>query len=488
MQSALREEFNQLFRRIAENLDIPDRLYEDAILKYEDVGSWLAADGSELQEYSPEIYPQGSFRLGTMIKPHTNKDEYDIDLVCHLNIRKEYTTQKELKQMVGNRLGKRSDIANILSPSRRCWNLDYPKQFHMDVLPAIPNEEWLPTGIFLTDTDLRAWQRSNPKLYAEWFYECMKPVFEKRRRTLAESYQMNVEEVPRWQIKTPLQRAIQLLKRHRDIHFQEDQENRPVSIIITTLAARVYNNQADLYDALLDIVRDMPKFVETRNGQWWVPNPVEPGENFADKWNEKPERRRAFFTWLQKVDDDFTTAIQQESLRKASDVLASSIGQDTLIKAVASLGVSPGGLPTSQSSNSDSVPDLSNTNHCLRPLWPVQTQYKASVRGGIHKDLYTSKKLWDLSNRAVPKKIALRFEVQTNVPAPYEVKWQVVNTGEEARKDEGLRGDFYDGEESSGRVRWETTKYAGTHWVEAFIIKNSACVARSGRKLVRIRG
>jgi hypothetical protein len=80
----------------------------------------------------------------------------------------------------------------------------------------------------------------------------------------------------------------------------------------------------------------------------------------------------------------------------------------------------------------------------------------------------------------------LRFEADTNAPHPYEIHWQVVNTGREAALDRGLRGAFY---ESNGgaKVRWETTKYAGTHWVEAFVIKNGLCVARSGRKNVRIK-
>lgn len=489
MQIVLKEDLSQLLRYAAEILDIPDHLYEDAVLKYEDIGAWLAAEDSELREYVPEIYPQGSFRLGTIVRPLTRKDEYDIDLVCHLQIKKENTTQKELKQIVGNRLKKRQDIAEILEEYRRCWRLDYPKQFHMDVLPVIPNIERPPTGLLLTDKELVRWQKSNPKLYADWFYSRMKVIFEERKGALAKSYQMDIEEVPYWQVKTPLQRAVQILKRHRDIYFQNDQDNRPVSIIITTLAAKAYRNQDDLYDALLDLVRDMPKFIECRYGRWWVPNPVDPqDENFADKWNEKPERRLAFFTWLKKVESDFTSALQGQTLRKAFEVLSPAICHETIVKAATSLGISSGSLPTPQTSSSNNVPALTDTSHCQRLLWPERRQYKASVKGAVYPKLRHTKKLWALGERPVPKRIALRFEVTTNVPYPYEVHWQVVNTGDEARRANGLRGDFYDGEGSYNRVRWEETSYAGTHWVEAFVIQNGVCVARSGRKFVRIRG
>jgi hypothetical protein len=63
---------------------------------------------------------------------------------------------------------------------------------------------------------------------------------------LAEALKANIEDVPEWRVKTPLQRAVQLLKRHRDVYFAGDYENRPISIIITTLAAHAYKNQENV--------------------------------------------------------------------------------------------------------------------------------------------------------------------------------------------------------------------------------------------------
>jgi hypothetical protein len=116
---------------------------------------------------------------------------------------------------------------------------------------------------------------------------------------------MSVDDIPDYQVKTPLQRAVQLLKRHRDLHFQNDPDDKPVSIILTTLAAKAYSNEDLLYDALRAIVHNMPDYIERRNGKWWVPNPVNDKENFADKWNEYPERREKFMAWLDKVESDF---------------------------------------------------------------------------------------------------------------------------------------------------------------------------------------
>lgn len=486
-----KQKLGDLLIKTASALDIPDYVYEDATLKYEDVGTWLAEDDSELKDYAPEIYPQGSFRLGTVVRPISRADEYDIDLVCHLSVAKEKTTQKSLKKMVGDRLEKREDLKEILTPSRRCWVLEYPPQaqmprFHMDVLPAIPNQERPPTGILLTDTELTLWQKSNPKAYSEWFYDRMKVVFREKRASLAEAIQASVEDVPEWQVKTPLQVAIQVLKRHRDIHFQHDADSRPVSIIITTLAAHAYRNQPDIYDAFTDIVRDMQKFVEKRNGRWCVGNPVDPDENFADKWNQYPERQVAFAKWLEKVRSDFATVGQKQTLNEAVDFLTPSFGAPIMAKVASDLGIKGVSALALVATSPIQVPAIGDTSHCLAPAWPVHEQYKANLTASVYWKK-GGKKLWQLTGRPVPKKVWLRFAVTTNAPPPYDVRWQVVNSGKEARDARQLRGGFYEGDVPGNAVRWETTAYNGTHWVEAFIIKDAMCVARSGRRNVLVR-
>lgn len=488
------DQLNNLLLQLSTALDIPDDLYDDAILKYEDIGTWLASYDSGLNIYSPEVYPQGSFRLGTVIRPISNNDEYDIDIVCTLkNIHKEETTQDRLKQGVGDALKKRDDLVKILSSSRRCWTLDYPHQFHMDILPSILNNERPPTGILLTDTELKNWQKSNPKAFSEWFYNQMRVAFQETRVLLAKSIGADVEDVPEWQVKTPLQRVIQLLKRHRDIYFMTDGDNKPASIIVTTLAARAYRNQVNVYEALTEIVGEIESnwgkadFVEKRNGHWWVANPVDPDENFADKWNENPDRINAFIKWLRKINTDLNNVGQKKTLREAFDALTPSFDKQTIARVANNLGFNDVvNLPVI-TSRKIQVPALGDTSHCQAPVWNITQRYKVSVKGSIYLNKGSSKKLWVLTDRPLPKNVHIRFSIKTDTPPPYEVKWQVVNTGTEALHDNGLRGEFYPSESGSNGVRWEHTQYAGTHWIEAFIIKNGICVARSGKKYVRIK-
>ena len=480
-----KQRFSDLLAAIADGLDISEKLYEEATLKYEEVGIWLSQDESGLAKYSPEIYPQGSFRLGTVVRPIDPSCDYDIDLVCHLDIPKESVSQKELKDMVGKRLKEHADLAEIVTSSRRCWNLSYPKQFHMDVLPAIPNAEQPPDGILLTDTELVRWQKSDPKSYATWFYQAMAVRFEEERAAIAKALQASVEDVPEWRVKTPLQRAVQLLKRHRDFVFQADTENRPVSIIITTLAARAYQNQANLHEALLAIVDRMPRYIENRNGRWWIENPAEPDENFADKWNEKPERRLAFLKWLDRVRTDVQAAIQSKDLHEAVQKMSPPFGATTVSAAETAILKSFGIAAPAVALATRPLPTIdAAVPHCQPPQWETKLRYKVDVTGSLYTKRY-GKRVAELARRRIPKGMWLRFSVRTNTPAPYAVSWQVVNTGAQAAAAAQLRGDFYDSDIGSG-VRWETAQFSGLHWVEAFVIKDGVCVARSGRKYVSV--
>ena len=67
-----------------------------------------------------------------------------------------------------------------------------------------------------------------------------------------------------------------------------------------------------------------------------------------------------------------------------------------------------------------------------------------------------------------------------------QIYWQVVNTGEEARENNCLRGGF---EQSNiySYGRHESTSYTGTHWVQAFVVNNGICVAKSKEILVKIK-
>jgi len=121
----------------------------------------------------------------------------------------------------------------------------------MDVLPAIPDADSpSATAIELTDRNLRNWQKSNPLAYVEWFRTQCAKQFEEERAILASSYG-SVDAVPNHRVRTPLHRIVQILRRHRDIYFAGDLDDRPPSSLITTLAGKGYEGETDLVDATI---------------------------------------------------------------------------------------------------------------------------------------------------------------------------------------------------------------------------------------------
>ena len=180
---------------------------------------------------------------------------------------------------------------------------------------------------------------SNPYQYQKWFESRMKEVLEEARRKQASVIKCSIDDVPTYAVKTPLQKAVQLLKRHRDVYFQEDNDNAPISIIITTLAALAYHNERDVYAALCSIVRDMPKFIELRNRQYWIANPVMADENFADKWNETTAKKRAFDQWLSKVRLDLIeNPLHCFGIHQYSKIFSKNRGKAPVDRAVAAMG------------------------------------------------------------------------------------------------------------------------------------------------------
>jgi len=330
-----------LLERIVEELDIPESLYLQAKNRYESVGDWLSKDDSPLTIYNPEIYPQGSFLLGTVIKPISNKDEYDIDLVCFLaDLDKSETSQSELKNIVGARLKENDTYKKLLDEEgRRCWTLNYANEFHMDILPAIADLDLQKRGglhqdaILITDKkkidqgDVD-WPKSNPKGYARWFFSRQEVIYMAIKKQLADLLKASIDDVPNYKVKTPLQRAIQVLKRHRDFFFsRKHSEYKPISIIINTLAAKIYQGQENIYSAIYDILQTINEDIVKQNGNFSIENPVNQDENFADKWNENEKLPLAFFDWINSARDTFCRdVLKKEKDLEMMDVLKENLG------------------------------------------------------------------------------------------------------------------------------------------------------------------
>lgn len=325
-----------------ESLDLPPDFNQAASDRYGALGLWLADE----EHGGWVIYTQGSIRLGTVVLPSAPNGEYDIDLVCLSNLTKDEITQVDLKRTSGKAMEEFVTVHRgmPLGPTsqkegRRCWTLLYKGlRFHLDALPAIRDLEGSATSILIPDRELHLWQHSNPIGYANWFRARMETEWLRTREALAKALRADIEAVPDWRVKTTLQRAVQVFKRHRDIYFATNVDARPPSILLTTLAAHAYKGEQVLFEAVVEAANALPGFIEQRNGVSWVPNPVQPEENFAEKWRQHPERRHHFQAWIETLRSDLAEASQERGLDEVAIRLARSFGEQPVAKAAKGLG------------------------------------------------------------------------------------------------------------------------------------------------------
>ena len=373
----------KVIKRILEEVEIPESAYEKAEARYKDIGEWLERDESISSQFSPHIFPQGSFRLGTVTRPLTKQDEYDLDLACKLSdLSKRAVSQKDLKGFLKEDLESYRNARQVkdeLDEKKRCWRLNYADniKFHIDVVPAIPEDQaerqlikeaMVDSGteenlaervagmtVAITDNTTNNygqrsddWPLSNPAGYAEWFEFRMKLARQLLKEQAEFQKKAEIDDLPTYKWKSPLQQAVQVLKRHRDIMYKDDSDRKPISIIITTLAARAYNGEATVGGAVQGILERMHKWVYEEIPK--IPNPVNPAEDFADNWYTlegiKLDLEGNFFQWLEKARKDF-------------DIFSSSENFELMEKhASANFGVSLAGAGAIAIAKPDSPVDI----------------------------------------------------------------------------------------------------------------------------------
>lgn len=500
---------------LAEVLDIPPERYESAERSYKSVGEWLERAGSRFETIPSKVYTQGSFRLGTAIRPISGDEHYDLDIVCEFQLNKRNITQQQLHRDLGYELGLYASSHGMERPDGwdRCWTLNYSEkaQFHMDVLPCVPDAsrqrqlreaskvtlDFVEKSVAITDKKHHNfsnyaddWPISNPNGYADWFYQRMKPAFDARRKAMMlMEKRASISEIPEFRVKTPLQSSIQILKRHRDMQFSEQGDLKPSSIVITTLAAHAYSQESAILGSLFSILDKMDSFIEKRGDRYWIPNPSDPRENFAERWNNNLKLKDAFDDWLQTARTDFRDAAQKDLVPEFIQSLAPRMGRQLLESAVSRQSnpalrnalARTGGLGSA-------LQRILDAPHRRPPAWPIVQSGRVEIISATAERIGFRPIAFSSDSTPLPKNRKLLFKAQTNVAPPFKVFWQVVNTGSDAIEARGLRGGFDEGtSESAGLMRKENTQYSGSHSIECFIVKSGYCVARSGPFIVNIQ-
>jgi len=332
----MKKEVSEILKNISDEISITVSMKQVVEESYNAVATYL---GNNLNK-DIHIFAQGSMALGTVIRPISDADEYDIDLVCLIKDGQDMAAH-DIKSSIGASLKSSIRYSDMLkAEGTRCWTLEYTK-FHMDILPAVPKEQSFDkerhSNIRLTHkiSDCSYEDRySNPLEYQRWFKRMVSKGFQDV--SVLESRQAEIDDIPDDNVQSNLQSIVKLLKRHRDIFFEANHTDyKPISIIITTLAAQGYKRRETLYDELMIVLQFLgqSRMIEK---PYVIENPIDSRENFADKWNEDERYKNVFYEWVDSLISDFSqieTSI--EGIDELSAKLDSILGTAPVKRALA---------------------------------------------------------------------------------------------------------------------------------------------------------
>lgn len=320
-------QLDDLLDRAGTKLQLSQTAYDLAVERYRAIAEWLRAEGSPLAGYDFDIYPQGSLRIGTTVKLRGQK-EFDLDFVCEFGVDPSaFPDPIKLLDMIEERLLAHGTYRHMVERKNRCIRVTYANEFYMDILPACPSPSVCLYGehcVVVPDCDADDWKPSNPKGYALWY--------ESRAREAVVELKKSVEPLPEQQAYedlATLNRVVQLIKRHRDIFFDNAPKGRaPISVVLTTLAARNYTGHASVSEAMavvLDgIVRAIPDLPQ---GRLKVTNPTNPDEDFSERWDAHPEAYLAFVSWVRGFRAKWNELMQQRGIHNVKAALEKMFGE-----------------------------------------------------------------------------------------------------------------------------------------------------------------
>lgn len=350
--------------RAAREISLSEAQYQKIEGRYSQLQNILnASDNPILAE--AHIFVQGSMCLKTTIKPVSGAPEdlntIDADAIIWLPHALGAGAQ-EVLDAIEECFKDGSRVQKEIKQLRRGIRIVYADEnpgFHIDVTPARAingNSQGNGEGKLEVPDRVTGWKASSPIPYSNWLQVASKQTISLEHLAVAKSQRpfdaATQDPLPQYEdylYQDPLRATIKLLKRHRDEWAirTKNEDHRPISAVITTLATHAYlevakeSQSAPLkpLDAILEIVRRMPDHVKLQGNEYLVCNPADNGENFAEKWNRPLDGHhycRAFHEWHENASASVSLGLESfESAEAFAKAVKENFGMGpTFISAV----------------------------------------------------------------------------------------------------------------------------------------------------------
>ncbi len=305
---------DELLIGICKKLQLQQNKYQLADDRYHTIADIIQGD-PVFENIDLKMYPQGSFRLKTTVKPLA-ENEYDLDFVVELPNDIQMSPNVLYNHIY--RILKGDGIHNDkVEKKSRCIRINYANDFHMDIMPGQRINDWS-NEIIVPDRQLRGWyHHSNPIDYADWFEKQAKS---RIVAALKNSLNEQAEPITNQEIVSklePLRRSVQLVKRYRDIYCDSTGAEPVRSIVICTLMGEICSSYANEIEILNDFCLYVKSLINLNKGRpFKVNNPVV-NEVLTEKWEEDIQNYLDFVDMMDALTDDLN---RLSSLVKGTEI------------------------------------------------------------------------------------------------------------------------------------------------------------------------
>lgn len=371
-----------------------------------------------------EIYSQGSYAMGTTVRPLTSQQspsgragEYDVDMVLErTSWRGAANSLESVRNVLSDEYSDKLDkkLRETCERVLHSISQETDVSFHVDYVPIKYTQEDRYAARRSTDE----WFSSDTKQLVEWFHD----VAEER---------------------VFLPSVILILKRMRDVHGLTDMLS---SICITALVCELYEDKQSYARDLLGVIDGMIALFNVPNSELTIR--IEPlSDDLADKINAT--QQTTILKFLQEAKKLLTEGFADEDLGKLRSVLSSS-------------------FPAK-------VADFPEYLEALRSRgWGIETD------GSLRKVLIAEhgargtamSRRW---RKFIGTGERLEFRANPYDRQEYGIRWQVLNAADSPQ----VRGNLFEAHAIGGQknsnefINHETEEYDGTHWIRYYVYKKS---------------
>lgn len=347
-KAPLSEPADALLADIAIRVQLSPTQYSLAEQRYDTVHKWIERPGSPLEDRVLQFYTQGSMAIGATVASKLQYDEHDIDLIAELDIPANTAPSAVLDLLESAIRGERgSRYYSMVKRHSRCIQIAY-EGMHLDITPMVrlahlpercgyiyhaPNEHASPEDRMLL---------ANPWGFARWFTQNTPAeqrfalAFAERASgfegaiTLAEA---EVEPVPAQVAaheKSMAVIALQLLKRFRNVQYDQREGRCPPSVVLSYFVARHANQTQTLSEEVLHqsrMLRDVFQAHQLAGQLVEVRNPKCNDDIFTDRWPANLTQQGVFLRDLDRLVERLEEYCGECTLVRMQQILTELFGE-----------------------------------------------------------------------------------------------------------------------------------------------------------------